>query len=401
MTSQKIVIPEGVRWDDLAVRRYRENAPYFLNGLLVRGVYGRVVELEGSMSGEANELQFRGEALARKIAEELRDSMETIVAEFATEPRCIAPDPMPALLASRSLVQTGLGRFVYGGIFLELMEALDSLVAAFAVDRGAAPQLYPTTVKVDTLVRSGYLKTFAQHAYFVAPAGLSSVSVASVAATNSAAELDSYAVRGLLGSHDQVLAPTVCFHCFESLQGTRVPAPCSFTGVNHCSRFEIDADATLSRLHTFRMREYIVFGKTDYVEVQLNDALTWSTELLRRWGIAYRVATATDPFFAGAQTGKAFYQSTFALKRELQLHLPFNQSWIAFASFNNHQRAYTKAFDIGDDTSLSSGCVGWGWERFAYGVLASVGVDPLNWPAVMRTDLSPNVAKVSGGLRKW
>jgi hypothetical protein len=393
MTAHSILIPDAVRWDELAVRRFVENAPYYLDGSHVRTIRGRVVELDGGANVAPVELELRVQGLAQRIAGELRDAAETILAEYTPEPFPAVPDPMPSLLASRALVNTGRGRFVYGGLLLQIMDSLDRMIARYALQYGAEPQLYPATVSVDTLIRSGYLTTFPQHAYFVAPAALAGDSLAGIAASARASDLDSPLARGWYGAHDQVLAPTVCYHCFESQQGMRVTAPCSFTAVNHCSRFEIDADASLARLHTFRMRELVGFGAPEYVTTMLDNALEWSAALLRRWGIGYRVVIATDPFFAGAQTGKAFYQSTFALKRELRLRLPFDDSWLAITSFNNHQQSYTRVFGITGASPLASGCIGWGYERFAYGLLASIGLNPGAWPDAMRADLGITIPR--------
>jgi seryl-tRNA synthetase len=264
---------------------------------------------------------------------------------------------------------------------MRMMEALDRLLSTYAGGRGAEPQLYPVTVSATSLLRSGYLKTFPQHAYFVAPAAFSRESLERIAA---AADPQGLSAPGLLGVQDQVLAPTVCYHCFESLQGARFIGSRSFTALNHCSRFEV-GDLGLARLHTFRMRELIGFGDPPAIVSLLDHALDWTTAALRRWDIGYRVSTATDPFFAGAQSGKVFFQSTFALKRELRLPLPYSGRWLAVGSFNNHQQSFTRTFDIGGQ-SLVSGCVGWGYERFILALLANCGDNPDGWPAALRTD---------------
>lgn len=393
MSHVSISIPEGVRWDELVVRRFLENAPYYLDGARVHSIAGREVRFEAVAA--PSDLQARGEALARRIAGELRDAAEVIVAEYLPPgPLPRHPDPTPTLIAARALIRTGRGRFVYGGLLLGVMESLDRIVARYAAERGAEPQLYPATVNAATLIRSGYLQTFPQHAYFVAPAALASESLAGIAGSASVDSLSSPGARAWFGAHDQVLAPTVCYHCFESQQGERMEMPRSFTAVNHCSRFEVDGDVSLARLHTFRMRELIGFGDADHVSALLDHALGWTTELLRRWGVPHRVATATDPFFAGAQSGKVFYQATFVLKRELRLPVPFDGSWLAVASFNNHQQSFTRTFDITGPAPLSSGCVGWGYERFAYALLANLGVDPRAWPEPMLADLGIKASMV-------
>jgi hypothetical protein len=104
---------------------------------------------------------------------------------------------------------------VYGGRVKLLVDALDARLARFAIERGAVSQNYPSTVSRESMVRSGYLRAFPHHAMFVAAstedaAGLKAIADSAVGSVLS---------PGALGPHDQVLAPTVCYHCFEALGG--------------------------------------------------------------------------------------------------------------------------------------------------------------------------------------
>jgi hypothetical protein len=96
-----------------------------------------------------------------------------------------------------------------------------------------------------------------------------------------------------------------------------------------------------------------------------------------------------DPFFIGALESKAYFQTVFELKRELQLRLDFSGRWLAIASFNNHQQSLTRAFGISSSgEKLESGCAGWGLERFAYTLLAHFGTDLARWPREVLLDLA-------------
>lgn len=72
-----------------------------------------------------------------------------------------------------------------------------------------------------------------------------------------------------------------------------------------------------------------------------------------------------------------------ALKREVRLHIPSSDRWIAAASFNNHQASLVKAFGIESkgDTPLASACVGFGYERLLYALFCAFGGDLADWPA--------------------
>ena len=390
MTRMKIEIPTDVRWDEATAKQFIESAPYFIDKATIRAasVDGRSVMLDSAGDVAVDELQRNVESLARRIARNLRDARETMLVEYLPESVAIHPDPMLALAASGSLHQTGRGRFVYGRSLLELLEALDRFVYAYAIGIGAEPQAYPTTVDALTLIQSGYLKAFPQHALFVAPVACSAESLAEIGRCTSPNDLDAPRQATLFAPHDQVLAPTVCYHCMEVLKGREVTAPKSYTAVNQCHRFEVLSGASLDRLQTFRMREIVSFGDERYIIDVLDAALDWTTKVLRRWEIAHRALTATDPFFAGATSNKLYFQSIFSLKREIRVRLNFSGMWISVASFNNHQDSLSTAFRIrGSDGALRSGCVGWGFERFAYALLAQLGTDVSRWPRAARDDL--------------
>jgi seryl-tRNA synthetase len=376
-----------LRWDDAAIKLFSENAPYYIAGGRVANVEGRTIEIEAIEVDEAEVLR-QGELLVRKVATSLRAAAENVLAEYIAAPATALPDPMPYLLSNNFLVLTGRGRFIYTGPMLQLMEALDRFLSNYAAQIGAEPHAYPTTVGTKTLLQSGYLKAFPQHALFVAPAAFSASSLTTIGQCSSAGDLDAPYDERIFANHDEILAPTVCYHTMEAMQGRNLDTSRCFSAVNACHRFETLANNSLDRLQTFRMREIIQFGNQDEVMATLDSALSWTAAILTRWGITHRITTATDPFFAGAVGNKLYFQSMFALKRELRLRLDFSNHWLSVASFNNHQQSLTRAFDIHNrNGALFSGCVGWGYERLVYALLSQLGTNFDQWPSLVRGDL--------------
>jgi len=387
MTRVLIEIPGELRWDAAAVKEFSENAPYYLADVRLIAIEGRTVTLEGQSDQVSDNLRRQVESLALTISKNLRDAREQLLFEHLTPPSA-QPDPMPALLASDTVIRTGRARFVFRGEMFQVLEGLDRMLLGHAREVAAEPQSYPATVHARTLMQSGYLKAFPQHAFFVAPAARSATSLHEIGACTETSDLDRARGAPLFGSHDQVLAPTVCYHCFEAMQGRELESSRCFTAVNHCHRSEVLAEGALDRLECFRMREVIGFGDEAFVNGLLDACLERTREVLTRWGIAHHGITATDPFFAGAAGSKLFFQSTFALKRELRVRIDFDGRWLSVASFNNHQQSLTRAFQIrGANFPLSSGCVGWGYERIVYALMSQLGTDVSAWPRSVRDDL--------------
>jgi seryl-tRNA synthetase len=385
MKVLKLPIAEGQRWDESVQRAFAENLPYRLTGARAVASGERELELHLPDELDMDVAKREADALLSTVVAGLRDGRERVLREHNPATVMARLDPMAALVAKGEVRFTGRGRAVYGGCTKLLVDTLDVWLARLAMARGAVAQNYPTTVDRNSMVRAGYLRAFPHHAMFVAATAENSGSLNTVAATAAGVDI----AAGALGPHDQVLAPTICYHCFESLKDSPMAAASLYTAVGSCHRFEILAGASLDRLQTYRMREAIIFDNAKQVTDTLDSFLEATELALTRWNVPYRVATAMDPFFIGALGTKAYFQSVFELKRELQVRLDFSGRWIAIASFNHHQQSLTQAFGIaGLDGKLESGCVGWGLERFAYVLLAQFGTDPGQWPEAMRADLA-------------
>jgi hypothetical protein len=53
--------------------------------------------------------------------------------------------------------------------------------------------------------------------------------------------------------------------------------------------------------------------------------------------------------------------------------LPYEKKWLSVGSFNNHLDILVKKYNINIKSgkkSLYSGCIGWGYERFVYAIIA-------------------------------
>jgi seryl-tRNA synthetase len=141
------------------------------------------------------------------------------------------------------------------------------------------------------------------------------------------------------------------------------------------------------------MREIVCVGSPDEVETFRQRGLGRALTLAQKLGIAARVATATDPFFAPTGRGRLVLQRIKGLKHELLLPLGDGRT-VAAASFNNHERFFGDAFDITlhDGTRAASACVAFGVERWVLAYLVAHGVDARNWPILAEEPLTAAVA---------
>jgi seryl-tRNA synthetase len=388
MREQTVTIdmPPEFRWDSEIQKTVHESLPYQVPNFISATFEGRSISVKYRGPVAPHSVEIEVAHLVYKIARGFRDVTETYLSGSEGAARLQDGDPFITLVENREVVSTGRGKFVYAKDFLRAFDGLDRLLEDYCVSRGAKRERYPSTVETKSLIDSGYLTLHPHLAYFVSPGKLSRDALAELGKISILDPENRESAVANLGSPDQILAPTVCYHCFEAHKGQLTPAGL-MTAINQCHRHELVNVKSLERLTTYWMRELVAFGDPEAIVGELDSALEFTTGLLSRWGIWHEVRAANDPFFADAGASNRLFQSAFNLKRELRLPSVSGQS-MAVASFNNHQKSLVDKFAVRSTAELFvSGCVGWGFERFLYGVYCQLGNDLTRWPNVVRDDL--------------
>jgi seryl-tRNA synthetase len=114
-------------------------------------------------------------------------------------------------------------------------------------------------------------------------------------------------------------------------------------------------------------------------------------EMIKQWAEDWELSctfeTANDMFFTDDFAVKASFQRQQEAKRELRMDIPAENTNISVFSSNFHATTFGKAFNItiGGRPAVS-GCVGWGCERWVYGLLSQFGFVPSEWPKGLRKD---------------
>jgi seryl-tRNA synthetase len=306
--------------------------------------------------------------------------------EHAGHPTCV-DDPYKQLVDCRQVLPLMPGVFGFQGDFLRVMKRLDDILLTYALELGAVEQSYPTTLSTLTMAEVGYLSGFPQNVLFAAPVRHSMDSIDFVANKPEKLHHDLLTLQDYLGPHSQMLAPTVCHHCFEGLRGSVIPsAGALFTAVGMCHRHESSNFQSLKRLQTYTMREQIFYGPAKQVEQRRQQFLEHVFAKMQEWGVRCRIVTASDPFFATTTQKKRAYQTVMGLKYELLVHLPYSNEWLAVASFNNHEDNLVSKFHIkhAAEEPLFSGCVAYGYERFTYALFSQFGASLADWPETVK-----------------
>ena len=336
--------------NDAALKELMEQVYYVDQRITKCDFNGNGINVEFEHGDNIEESYIRQEIL--KIATSISKSFERVETKVIFEnegTRLHNQDPMDELLNTRQVIETYPGVYALQGNILKTIKELDSVFRNYALKRNAIEQYFQPTLPAKSLIENGYISSFPHHPLFVASVVRDANSIKNLSKDAKEKSMESMHewLDDKLDSHDQVLSPTVCYHCFETLRGQSIPVNgAQYTAMASCHRHESRNIKGLSRLQTFTMREIVFFGTADYVETCRKEILSHCQSYLIVLGLKFRVVTASDPFFTTGAEAKRIFQTALELKYEIQAYLPHSKSWISVGSFNNHQRSLVVPYRI-------------------------------------------------------
>ena len=195
---------------------------------------------------------------------------------------------------------------------------------------------------------------------------------------------------GRMGEHDFAICPSCCYHCYEGMENweLELPGRCTTMAVN-CHRYEGANHRTMSRLRAFTQRDVVWVGHPRFVIEGRAKAEELMIQWARDWELTGTFETANDMFFTEDYAVKASFQRQQQAKKELRLLIPQEKQAISVFSSNFHAMTFGKAFNIKvAGRPASSGCVGWGYERWVYALFSQFGLDFSAWPEIIQEELA-------------
>lgn len=340
---------------------------------------------------------------------ELNDKVERIIAlmirtpkpkieileDHLNRPTPYPHDPMPELLARGEVSQEATGIYTLGPLLSRLIDLFEREFLGLADSFEAQPYRFPTLIPARYLERVNYFRAFPHSLTFVTHQreDLDAIDhFAAHAACDDAGQLNIPNER--FAKIQTLLSPAVCYHLYFALADKPLPGEAlTATAVGNCFRYESTNLNSLERLWNFTMREVIFVGSKDFVLKSRETARERMQTVFEKIGLAYRVESATDPFFIGEFRKQAAFQSAFQLKFEIRAALPFKHSTLAVGSYNYHQDFFGRNLNITlpDGSPVHTGCVAFGLERMAFAFVAQFGLDIDTYPQfVQRALAAPN-----------
>jgi seryl-tRNA synthetase len=298
-------------------------------------------------------------------------------------------DAWPELLARRWATPVGEGHVILRGPAARLMEVIDrKVLRVFGGAFNAEREVFPATIRAETLQRCNHFTSFPEHMDFVAHLR-SDLDVLSEFSNGCRTDGWSPALHeGRMGPHDLAISPSCCYHAYEGMEGWSLEKPGrALTAILNCHRYEGANHRSLMRLRSFSMREVVWVGQPAWVLA----CRARAEELMQEWAVAWQISctfeTANDMFFTDDFAVKASFQRQQEAKRELRADIPSEKTTISIFSSNFHAATFGRAFGItaGGRPAVSA-CVGWGLERWVLTILSQHGFEPSEWPIALREE---------------
>lgn len=317
---------------------------------------------------------------------------------FSQERELPTIDAWNGLLERRWATPVGQGHVILRGPAAKLMSLVDSKVEnEFAKRFNAELEIYPSTIKNETLHRCNHFTSFPEHMDFVAHLR-QDLEVLNGFSTDCREKGWSPSVHeGRMALSDLAISPSCCYHCYEGMEGWDVPAPgrCA-TATLACHRYEGANHRSLSRLRAFTMREVVFIGQPRYVIEARAAAEEIIVKWAKDWELACTFETANDMFFTQDFSVKASFQRLHQAKKELRLQLPGEKQSLSVFSSNFHAVTFGKAFGITvAGKPATTGCIAWGYERWVYAIFSQFGFDTTRWPAYLRNEFDNHSPKAT------
>jgi seryl-tRNA synthetase len=185
------------------------------------------------------------------------------------------------------------------------------------------------------------------------------------------------------------LCSAACHPLYPTLGGVLPAGGARYEVQGYCFRHEPSLDPV--RMQSFRQHEFVYVGEPELAVAHRDAWLARGLELLAGLGLDVRSEEANDPFFGRAGRILALNQRATALKFEITSPVSSTEVRTAITSANCHESHFGEAFDIrtADGEPAHSACIGFGLERITLALLRAHGLDPLAWPADVRSALWP------------
>jgi len=308
---------------------------------------------------------------------------------MSSTPETVSSDEVPEPLqqvAAALFQPLGVdGVYARSALYEDVVNRLDALISRER-DPRAEVLRFPPVMSRTQLEKSGYLKSF--------PNLIGCVCTLHGTEAKIRAAADRYDEGGdwtrALAPADLVLTPAACYPVYPLVarRGAVPRGGLLFDVAADC--FRCEPSRVLSRLQSFRMREFVRIGLPEEIVAFRKDWMARGQRLAEELVLPSKLDVASDPFFGRVGQVMAVSQLQQSLKFELLIPYDVGAVPTACMSFNYHRDYFGVAWGLTDDLGATAhtGCVAFGMDRLALALFCIHGVDVLRWPRRVRQALA-------------
>jgi seryl-tRNA synthetase len=290
------------------------------------------------------------------------------------------------LIDAQLLLPSGVpGVYGHGAVFEDIRERLADRLSSEAAARGAERLRFPPLLPRRQLESSGYLSTFPHLAGSI---------YAFDGDEAQAREMGERVAEGRDWGEFQemtelTLMPAACYPVYPAVAARGpLPAGGTFVDAGGAWVFRHEPSHDPARRQIFHQHELVRIAEPDLVLEWRDEWAQTGLSLLRGFGLAAELDTASDPFFGRRGRMLAANQRDARLKLELLVPITSPEP-TACASFNHHRDHFgaTYGLQLSDGSTAHTACLGFGHERIVLALLRTHGLDPGGWPSTVRDEL--------------
>lgn len=300
----------------------------------------------------------------------------------------VVSDALAELERRKWVRPLGRGQVAFAGGAFALRRFIDEAVRDVGRARfGAREEEHPALIDPEVLARCKYWSSFPHSVCLVSHLTEDFDAIEAFRAANADGDSLQLPDTTALNHTDAALRPAVCLPVYRALEGETLPeSGVTVTTSGKAFRYESSNIRGLHRLWDFSMREIIFAGSANLIKERRADVVLAVVSLMEQWDLAFRLESATDPFFATVRGTKALWQRTRDLKYEMLVDVGGDVGTIALGSINLAGTLFGNAFGIRthEGEPATTACVGFGLERLVLALFSQHGFEPTRWPRPMR-----------------
>ena len=298
----------------------------------------------------------------------------------------------------------GRGQWIYEEPYTKLLRAIEDII----IEKVARPLKFeevmlPKLIPLEVMQRMpGYLDGVPEGMYYVSPPPREPEAFKDFKQKLKLTKrLPVKELREIIKEPAYVLAPAQCEPFYESFASCHIrledlPVK-QFDRSGWTYRWEGGGVEGLLRTQEFRRIEFVFLGSPEDVVLIRDSVVDRSTRVADELGLEWRLLVATPFYMREGAIGDGSDSSKVATY-DIEVPLPYNDSWLEIGSYNVHKTKFVETFKIKEvkGRQVWTGCCGFGTSRWVVGFLAQHGFDLSKWPEPVRKRVGslPPVSKV-------